>query len=126
MAGVDIKSLMGLVGDDGVKTLSKLTNTSGSKVTAVLNDALPVLVGKMSDNASTKEGAASLNEALNEHKTGGAVDVVSFLEAADLVKFAKFRPASEEVELGYRHAERFISTYRLPEEPPQDAEGVNR
>ena len=45
---------------------------------------------------------------------------------ADLVKFAKFRPASEEVELGYRHAERFISTYRLPEEPPQDAEGVNR
>ena len=53
-------------------------------------------------------------------------ELASFLEAADLVKFAKFRPASEEVELGYRHAERFISTYRRPEEPPQDAEGVNR
>ena len=53
-------------------------------------------------------------------------ELASFLEAADLVKFARFRPASEEVELGYRHAERFISTFQLPEEPPQGAEGAGR
>ena len=83
MAGVDINSLMGMIGSDGVKTLAKLTNTSGSKVKTVLNDALPVLVCKMSDNASTREGAASLNKALNEHKTGDVIDVASFLSTAD-------------------------------------------
>ena len=83
MAGVDINSLMGMIGSDGVKTLAKLTNTSGSKVKTVLNDALPVLVGKMSDNASTREGAESLNKALNEHKTGALIDAAAFLETAD-------------------------------------------
>ena len=53
-------------------------------------------------------------------------ELASFLEAADLVKFAKFRPASEDVEQGYRHAERFVSTYQPPEELPQDAEGASR
>ena len=53
-------------------------------------------------------------------------ELASFLEAADLVKFAKFRPASEDVEQGYRHAERFISTYQPPAEPPQEMEGVSR
>ncbi|MBQ6234792.1 MAG: DUF937 domain-containing protein, partial [Clostridia bacterium] len=83
MAGVDLNSLMGLVGSDGVEALAKATKTDKSKVSAVLSDALPVLVGKMSDNASTKDGAASLNKALNEHKTGDVIDVASFLNGAD-------------------------------------------
>ena len=83
MAGIDINSLMGLIGSDGVDALAKSTKTDKSKVTAVLTDALPVLVGKMSDNASTKDGAASLNKALNEHKTGNVIDVASFLQNAD-------------------------------------------
>ena len=68
-----MKSLMGLVGSDGIETIAKATKTDKSKVSAVLTDALPVLVGKMSDNASTREGAASLNKALNEHKTGDVI-----------------------------------------------------
>ena len=83
MADIDLNSLMGMIGSDGVKTLSKLTNTSGPKVQAVLSDALPVLVGKMSDNASTKTGAESLNKALNEHRTGELIDAASFLASAD-------------------------------------------
>ncbi len=83
MAGIDMKSLMGLVGSDGIEALAKSTKTDKSKVTAVLSDALPVLVGKMSDNASTKDGAASLNKALNEHKTGDVIDAASFLQGAD-------------------------------------------
>ena len=83
MAGIDLNSLMGLVGGDGIEALSSITKTDGSKVSAVLTEALPVLVGKMSDNASTKEGAASLNKALNEHKTGDVIDTAAFLKAAD-------------------------------------------
>lgn len=83
MAGIDMESLMGLVGSDGIEALAKSTKTDKNKVTAVLSDALPVLVGKMSDNASTKDGAESLNRALNEHKTGDVIDVASFLQNAD-------------------------------------------
>ena len=83
MAGIDLNSLMGLVGGDGVEAIAKATKTDKSKVSAVLGDALPVLVGKMSDNASTKDGAKSLNKALNEHKTGDVIDVASFLSTAD-------------------------------------------
>jgi hypothetical protein len=83
MAGIDINSILGLVGSDGINEIAKLTKIDGGKVTAVLTDALPVLVGKMSDNASTKEGAASLNKALNDHKTGDVIDVASFLDGVD-------------------------------------------
>ncbi len=83
MTGIDLNALMGMIGSDGVQTIAKMTKTSGSKVNAVLTDALPVLVGKMSDNASTKAGAESLNKALNEHKTGDVVDAASFLASAD-------------------------------------------
>ena len=47
MAGIDLNSLMGLVGSDGVDALAKATKTDKNKVSAVLTDALPVLVGKM-------------------------------------------------------------------------------
>ena len=83
MAGIDLNALMGMIGSDGVQTIAKMTKTSGSKVNAVLTDALPVLVGKMSDNASTKAGAESLNKALNEHKTGEVIDAAAFLKSAD-------------------------------------------
>lgn len=83
MAGIDLNALMGMIGSDGVQTIAKMTKTSGNKVTSVLNDALPVLVGKMSDNASTKAGAESLNKALNEHKTGEVIDAAAFLKSAD-------------------------------------------
>ena len=69
MAKFDVQSLLTVLQGDGVATLSKTTKADENKVNAVLQDALPVLIGKMSDNASTKEGAASLNKALNEHMT---------------------------------------------------------
>ncbi len=83
MAGIDLNTLMGLVGSDGVDAIAKSTKTDKNKVAAVLSDALPVLVGKMSDNASTADGAASLNKALNEHKTGDVIDAAAFLNSAD-------------------------------------------
>ena len=68
MGKFDVQSLLKIMQGDGVTTLSQATKSDEDKVNSVLVNALPVLVGKMSDNASTKEGAASLNKALNEHK----------------------------------------------------------
>ena len=83
MGKMDVQSLLKVLQGDGVATLSQATKSDEAKVNAVLADALPVLVGKMSDNASTKDGAASLNKALNDHRTGGTIDVASFLKTAD-------------------------------------------
>lgn len=83
MGKFDVQSLLKIMQGDGVTTLSQATKSDEDKVNSVLVNALPVLVGKMSDNASTKEGAASLNKALNEHKTGDTIDVASFLKNAD-------------------------------------------
>ena len=83
MGKFDVQSLLKVLQGDGVATLSEATKSDEAKVNSVLTNALPLLVGKMSDNASTKEGAASLNKALNEHKTGDTIDVASFLQTAD-------------------------------------------
>ena len=83
MGKFDVNSLLKLMQGGGVQTLAATAKADETKVSQVLTDALPVLVGKMSDNASTKEGAESLNKALNEHKTGSVIDVASFLENAD-------------------------------------------
>ena len=83
MGKLDVNSLLNLLEGGGVRTLAASAKADEAQVTAVLSDALPVLVGKMSDNASTKEGAESLNKALNDHRTGGAIDVASFLQNAD-------------------------------------------
>ena len=83
MGKFDVKSLLNVLQGDGVAALSQTTKSDEDKVNTVLVNALPVLVGKMSDNASTEEGAASLNKALNEHKTGETIDVASFLKTAD-------------------------------------------
>lgn len=65
MANFDVNSLLKQLQGGGVETLSKTTGADTAQVNTVLKDALPVLIGKMSDNASTKEGAASLNKALS-------------------------------------------------------------
>ncbi len=83
MGKLDVNSLLNLLEGGGVQTLAATAKADEAQVNAVLKDALPVLVGKMSDNAATKEGAESLNKALNDHKTGGAIDVASFLKDAD-------------------------------------------
>ena len=83
MANFDVNTLLKQLQGGGVETLSKTTGADANKVNTVLKDALPVLVGKMSDNASTAEGAASLSKALNEHKTGDVIDAAAFLKGAD-------------------------------------------
>ena len=83
MGQLDVQSLLKGLQGDGVAALSQTTKSDEAKVNTVLKNALPVLIGKMSDNASTKEGAASLNKALNEHKTGDTIDIASFLQQAD-------------------------------------------
>ena len=83
MAQMDVNSLLKQLQGGGVQTLSKAAGADEAQVNAVLKDALPVLVGKMSDNASTKDGAAALSKALNEHKTGDVIDAAAFLKTAD-------------------------------------------
>lgn len=39
-----------------------------------------------------------------------------FLESSDMVKFAKFKPSPDDIMLGFRRAEEFITAFRLPEE----------
>ena len=83
MASFDVNSLLKQLQGGGVQTLAKNVGANEAQVNAVLKDAVPVLIGKMSDNASTKDGAASLNKALNEHKTGDVIDAAAFLNGAD-------------------------------------------
>ncbi len=57
----------GPVGQQLIGGLSKQTGASDSRVSSVVSLALPFLLSQMNKNASTPEGAANLDQALNEH-----------------------------------------------------------
>jgi hypothetical protein len=52
-------------------------------------------------------------------------ELASFLESADLVKFARFQPTPDEIDAGYRHAELFVSTFEpaVPADPAGEGGG---
>ena len=83
MAGLDIGSILNLVSGDGIAALGKASGVDEKDVTSVVSAAVPVLVGKMQSNVSTKDGAASLSKALGEHAGEDISDIGKFLSNAD-------------------------------------------
>lgn len=70
-------SILDLLGSDAGKQLisgaSAQTGESPNKTASVLGMALPVLLGAMKRNASTPEGAQSLNNALEDNRHDGSI-----------------------------------------------------
>ncbi|MFA6976217.1 MAG: DUF937 domain-containing protein [Mesotoga sp.] len=63
--------------------LAKSVGTTPDKVQKVTQLGLPALMQGLARNASTKEGAESLNRALDQHKDESVDDVKSFISNAD-------------------------------------------
>jgi len=70
-------SILDLLNSDMGKTLisgaSAQTGQSNDKTASVLSMALPAILGAMKRNASTPEGAASLNTALSDNRHDGSM-----------------------------------------------------
>ena len=78
-----------LLGDDAVKTLAKTSGAKKGEVENVLSVALPVLLNGMQENAGSKQGVASLTQALSDHAGDDASDITAFLKNADSADGAK-------------------------------------
>ncbi len=74
--------LTDLLSGDVIESLAKSTGASKKDTTSVLANALPDLMKSLSKNASTKEGAASLSKALDNHTTDDGIG--SLLQNIDL------------------------------------------
>jgi hypothetical protein len=60
-------------GDQAVEQISQNVGADSSLVSSAIQMALPALIGGLTNNASTPEGAASLNNALEQDHSGGGV-----------------------------------------------------
>lgn len=69
----------GPVGQQVISGLSKQTGENDSKVASAVSMALPFLISQMNKNASTPQGAASLDKALNDHSQSSVLSNVSGL-----------------------------------------------
>src|SRR5436190_13091038 len=71
-------SLQDLLGQDpgteAVNQISQSVGADSSLVNSAISMALPALINGLANNASTPEGAESLNNALEEHHDGGILD----------------------------------------------------
>lgn len=69
-----LESLLGsMTEDSAVSALTGKTGASKDQVTSLLGAALPQLMGSMTSNASTEEGAQSLASALTQHTSTAPV-----------------------------------------------------
>lgn len=78
-----VNILSQLAGNDTVGEISKKFNIDANKVSSVITNALPTLIGAMQKNASTENGAAALAKALGDH-AGNAGSMLSNLKNVDL------------------------------------------
>jgi len=69
--------------EDTSSELAKSVGTTPDKVQKVTQLGLPTLLQGLTRNASTQEGAESLNRALDQHKDENVDDVKSYLSNAD-------------------------------------------
>ena len=83
-----VNILSTLAGNDTVNEISKKFNIDTNKVSSVIKNALPTLIGAMQKNASTENGAASLAKALGDH-AGNANSMISNLKNVDLTDGSK-------------------------------------
>lgn len=68
---------------DALDQLGKTVNAKPDQVQKLAQAGLPTLLEALSRNASTSEGAASLNRALDQHQDDDADDVLGFLKGVD-------------------------------------------
>ncbi|MEP7074226.1 MAG: DUF937 domain-containing protein [Acidobacteriota bacterium] len=61
-------------GSAAVSQISQQVGTEPSAVSSVVQAALPAILGGLANNASTPDGAQSLNNALEQHHNGGILD----------------------------------------------------
>lgn len=83
-----VNILSQLAGNDTVGEISKKFNIDANKVSSVITNALPTLIGAMQKNASTENGAAALAKALGDH-AGNAGSMISNLAGVDLTDGSK-------------------------------------
>lgn len=70
--------LSGSTGQELIKGLSQQTGEDQSKIASAVSMAAPFILGQLTKNAQSKEGAESLDKALNQHQ-GSILDNVSGL-----------------------------------------------
>lgn len=80
-------NLSDLLSEQVISAIAKSAGSNKKETTSVLANALPALVGKMADNASTKDGAESLAKALDDHTTSSGIS--SLLKNIDAEDGAK-------------------------------------
>ena len=79
--------LKSMTSSSSLDTMSRRTGGSNDQMAALISLALPILLKALTENASTKDGAASLNEALSQHRETGSV--AEQFETADMDDGAK-------------------------------------
>ena len=79
--------LRSMTSSSSLDTMSRRTGGSNDQMAALITAALPILLRALTENASTKDGAASLNEALSQHRETGSV--AEQFETADMDDGAK-------------------------------------
>ena len=84
MDELNLNSIGSLLSGGGVKSIAKRLNMKQSDVAKVLSEGIPAMLSGMHDNASAKEGEASLSKALSDHENDNTDDVTAFLKNADL------------------------------------------
>ena len=61
------------IGKQLISSASEKTNTSPDRTASVLSSAMPLILGAMKRNAATPDGAASLNNSLENNKHDGSL-----------------------------------------------------
>ena len=79
--------LRSMTSSSSLDTMSRRTGGSNDQMTALITAALPILLRALTENASSKSGAESLQQALTQHTETGSV--AEQFEAADIDDGAK-------------------------------------
>ena len=75
--------IQGQLSADLIPELSKQVNAPEDQTSAATNGILSTLIGALSKNASSPEGAASLNQALEQDHDGGILDNIMGMLGGD-------------------------------------------
>ena len=68
-------------GSAAVQQISQSVGLDQSTTSSIIQNALPTILGGLENNASTPEGAESLNNALDQHHDGSLLDNLGGLES---------------------------------------------
>jgi len=79
--------LKSMTSSSSLDSMSRRTGGSNDQMAALITAALPILLKALTDNASSKSGAASLQQALTQHTETGSV--AEQFETADIDDGAK-------------------------------------